>query len=128
MDINSESAGGRSAWDLIRVLLLQKREDLTMVWEDYWKKQFQSRNMVLHFVKARLLSLLLEMSGFMQRKFPAEWVEYNNIVKGNCTAEQLWLITNHLYKILDDLRITKFDLAKIYDRQSFEAENQAHDL
>jgi hypothetical protein len=129
VDFNNETTIGTPAIDIVRVLVLQRRNDLFEAYEKYLINEssgVQSNNSI---VRARLKSWFLEHQAYLKkRKLTAE--EYAKLLN-DLNSEDIKKLEEVIYQLneaLDDLGITKIDTKKVFDTTRVELENQNKNL
>lgn len=124
VDFNSEATVGTPAVDIVRVMVLERLNNLYDGVEDYFKKIEQGYDKDLSVVKARLYSLWLIIEAQVTRKEGKNKAkEYEQKIKSNDFDELKEMIT-YFNKYLDELKLTRLDTKKVYDGSRVEVENQ----
>ena len=126
VDFNNETTIGRPAVDIERVSVLQRRYEYIEALEDYNKHKFMNARKDTSIIRARLVSLFLELQGTIKRHLKEK--EYNELYTNIFNAKdfeinlQSFLIINEF--IDDKLKITRLDTQKYYDASNVEEENK----
>lgn len=137
VDFNNERTIGTPAVDIVRVLILQRRADLFEALEDYNKKDLAGFQAELNIVRARLFSLFLEIEAVLRRRMSKEdyeSLEINNIeemktrILESEDKKEIMKYVHFLNLQLDDIKLTRIDTRKSYDRTSWEEDNKADGL
>lgn len=125
VDFNNEATIGTPALDVERISILQRRYDLIEAYEDYKKKVFNNIGVSIAVVRARLLSLFIEIQATLKRRLDKE--DYNKI-KDCCfnskNEEELKEIIFRINEELDKIRLTRVDTQKVYDSTIVETEDK----
>ncbi len=126
VDFDNEVTVGIPAVDVEKISILQRRHDLLEAYEDYKKKRFSGAGVPLSFVRARLISLFLEVQAMLQRRMKPE--VYNKF-KEDCFTEKADenSILELVYIIngqLDEIKLTRVDTQKVYNERRVEEENK----
>lgn len=128
VDFNSEATVGTPAVDIVRVMVLERANNLYDAYEDYIKKQEQGYDKDLSLIKARLSSLMLILEAQVLRK---EGEEKANILKKQITSndfEKIKEAITHFNIYLDEIKLTRLDTKKVYDKTMVEVENKVKGL
>ena len=127
MEENSlkESYIGIPPQDILKILLLTKRDNCLEAIESYYKQKNHTRTAPLHIVRARLQSLYLETEAMLKRALSTDEYEklYESIFTNDSTEASLIGAFRKINIILDEKRITRLDLGKQYDTTQIELEN-----
>lgn len=126
VDFNSDQTIGTPARDVETITILQRRFEFIEAYEDYKKKRFMGANWSNAIVRARLISLFIQLYGILKRRMTEE--EFNNFRENVFNSKEEKDILECMYYIsdlLDKLNITKIDNIRAYDRTNAEAENLA---
>lgn len=119
---------GRPAWDIVRVLILQRWNDLIEAIEVYQKAELEGRAGELYIVRARLASLFYVIQPMLKKRWPEKdydaFMEKLKIGSPENIINCFYLLNEELYKV----KLTQIDTVKVYDMSSVEAENAAYNL
>jgi len=124
VDFNAEATVSSSAYDILRVLILQRRNDVIDAIESYLKIEEHSTPDT-NIIRARMFSLFLEIQAMLKRKHRPD--EYDSI-KLLCTdkdfvkLQDVFLIIN---EFLDENRLIRIDTKEIYDKTRVSKEDKA---
>lgn len=128
VDFNNEATVSTPATDVVKILILQRRNDFIEAVEAYNKQNAGGIESDPSIVKARLLSLYMEIQPALERSQKED--ELNNI--------QLLLDSNDyldflrcffiINRWLDRTRLIRIDTKKSYDRTIAELENKNYNL
>ena len=120
-----ESYIGVPPQDILKILLLTKRDNCLEAIESYYKQKNHVGNAPLHILRARLQALLLEVESMITRGLkPEEWDKlYKDVFVEEADEQNLITAFRKINFILDAKRITRLDLGKEYDTTSIELEN-----
>lgn len=113
---------GQPASEIIKILILQKRNDLIEAIEHYYKDKYISNMGDLSIIRARLTSLFVELQAMLKRRIPEYEVLKEKVFTSN-KEEELFSIIYQINEILDSVNLTKIDNKKVYDRMRVEEEN-----
>jgi len=125
VDFNNETTVGIPAGDIVRVLILQRRNDLIESLEHYRKEKYVGGFSDLSIVRARLLSLFIEIQGMLKRRLKEEI--YNKLkleVFTSIKEDDLFRMVFEINETLDSIHLTKIDNKVVYDRKRVEIENK----
>lgn len=123
VDFNNETTIGTPAVDVVRILVLQARANLFEAWEDYRKREDQGVIVSVSIVYSRLYTLFEELQASLKRNRPKDYPELLNKIDSKNVVKMIDA-TRYLNEYLDEIRLTRLDTKKVYDRSSFEEENQ----
>ena len=127
VDFNNEMTVSTPATDIVKVLILQRRNDVFDAYE-LWQKQEESgisgngRSLVF----ARIKTLFLELQPMLKRKKNKE--EYEQLTKDISDKNKIEDNIYVLNEFVDELKITKIDSRKIYDSSRAELQNAEKNL
>lgn len=115
---NDQTITGRSAEDILRVIIMERRYNLFEAIENYVKQTVQGNesDQDLSIVKARLFSLFLEIEETVKRtiKDDKKVVELEILLSSNNYGDLL-KATRILMSILDVVKLTRLDTKIPYD-------------
>lgn len=125
VDFNNETTISIAAIDIERVSILQRRYDVIEALEDYKKKRYGGAGAPLSYVRARLLSLFIELQAFLKRKLSEkEYGELQNTCFNSKDEMELVEALFTINEILDSVRLIRVDTQKTYDGTNVEEENK----
>lgn len=126
VDFDNETTIGTPAADVQRISILQRRYDLIEAFEMYKKATYQNANTGSAIVRARLLSLFLELQATLKRRWDNKKYEKikNLIFEKKVEEEKLIEIIFEINEELDKIQLTKIDTKKVYDSGKVEEENR----
>ena len=112
VDFNNDVTVGTPAVDIVRVLILQRRNDVIEAFEHYYKQEEVGYDQEVAPIRARLKSLFLEIAAMITRHEgkgagPEIW---KSIESGE--VDELLDVFIRLNFLLDDVKLTRIDLKK----------------
>lgn len=125
VDFNNETTIGTPSADVVKILILEKRNNLFEAFEDFMKKDVENIAMTKGIVQARLITLFLELQASLKRKMNEE--DYAKLVSDVFGKPDLDKIKEIIYLIneyLDTMGLTKIDTKKQYDTSKTAAEDK----
>lgn len=125
VDFNADATVSSSAIDILRILILQRRNDVIDAIETYRKLEEHSSPDTT-IVRSRLFSLFLEIQAMIKRKHK----EYDQI-KESCDSkdfEELLKTFLELNEFLDMNRLTRIDTKNVYDSTRTSSEDKEKGL
>lgn len=126
VDFNNEATIGTPAIDVVRILVLQRRADLFDAIERYHKLMYQGTAPDITIVRARLVSLFLEIQGALKRREKKDdYIIIKNKVHSD-NSEHIFQAIYYLNEYLDDMRLTRLDNKPHVDKTKWEAGNKAY--
>lgn len=135
VDFNADATVSASAIDILRILILQRRNDVIDSLEAFNRIGSHSTQPDTSVIKARLLSMFMEIQAMLKRKL----TEINKIT-GKTKYEDLrekvssdnydlllesFIIMN---EFLDENRLTRIDTKQVYDSTRVNSEDQEKGL
>ena len=127
VDFNNEMTVSTPATDIVKVLILQRRNDVFDAYE-LWQKQeeegISGNGKALVF--ARIKTLFLELQPMLKRKKKKE--EYGRLTADINNKDKVVDNIYLLNEFVDDLKITRIDSRKIYDSSIAELQNKEKGL
>lgn len=126
VDFNNETTVSTPAGDVVKILILQRRNDLIESIEAYNKARNSGVLADTSIVKARLLSLFFEVQPALERnKNDGDLEEINLLVLSDDYKDLVrgFLIIN---RWLDETKLIRIDTKKQYDRRIAEEENKQY--
>lgn len=135
VNFDNETTVGIPALDIVRILVLEARANVLSSLEEYHKLKFNNVGSNTNLIRARLITWFLEHQAYLKRIYNS--TEDMKIYKGvfndllsekPLSQVRIIEIICFLNETLDNLKITRLDLRKNYDRSSIETENIAHGL
>jgi len=126
VDFNNDVTVGTPAADVERISILQRRYDLIEAYESYKKGRFQNAPTPLSIVRARLVSLFLELQAALQRRLPQkEYEGLKDLIFAIKFDEDDFLkCFFNINNELDTIKLIKIDNQRVYDYQDTELENK----
>ena len=128
VDFNNETTVSTPAVDIVRVLILQRHNDLIEAFEHINKLEGLEQSDDIQIIRARMFSLYLQISEVLTRQLkPEEMTEFKRRLKEGDMAE----LTESIIKInevLDAIKLTRVDTKKVYDPSRVEVENELKEL
>ena len=114
------------AYQLVKVVILQRRNDVIEAFEDYYKKKFNNYVVGLAVVKARLKSLFLEVRALLKHRLKNEsFEELQKLVNSDdlYSLERAFMIVDD---VLYQVRLTSIDDKVRVTSGVAEADNKLH--
>jgi len=126
VNFNNDATIGTPAVDIERISILQRRYELIETFEEYKKKTYKGSIIPIFVVRARLLSLFIEIQATLKRRLKAE--DYKKIrdvsLSSESSEEEIYLVMEKINEELDIMRLIRIDTQKVYDSTNVEAENK----
>lgn len=121
VDFNAEATVSAAATDILRILILQRRNDVIDSIEQYRKIEKHS-DPDTGIIRARLFSLFLEIQAMIKRKRK----DYEDIKRGTLAIDfeplvETFLIMN---EFLDENRLIRIDTKEVYDSTRVSSEDK----
>ena len=128
VDFQNEATVSTPAADIVRILILQRRNDVIDAIEAYHRNKFKGTPAETYEVRARLYSLFLEVQAALQRKakenpeLQEEYALLDQTIKGDADYQRDDDDANHLIQCfeyintwLDTNKLIRIDTKKQYD-------------
>lgn len=128
VDFNNETTISTPAVDIVRVLILQKRENVIDAIEDYTKKISLGYSESTNIIKARLNSLFLENEFLFKARLTAEEYKIVEDSLGSNDIKKLKDSFRLMNRAFYDIKLTKIDTKKEYDNRDIEMDNRENSL
>ncbi len=126
VDFNNDSTIGTPAVDIERISILQRRYHLIEAYEEYKIKKYFGSQIPIHVVRARMLSLFIEIQATLKRRLKKN--EYDElrkkVISEKTTDDEVYELIETINEELDEMRLTRVDTQKVYDSTDVEAENE----
>jgi hypothetical protein len=134
VDWDNEATIGIPASEVERISILQRRYNLIEAFETYKKTKFIGVDSNLNIVRARLLSTFIQLRSLIRRKlkdkkdkedkYDLTYKEMEDICFEGTEEKQIIKAIYLISDLLDEIRLTKIDVIKTYDRENIETENK----
>lgn len=126
VDFDNEATVSVPATDVEKITILERRFNLLEALEAYFKNRFSGAQAPLSIIRARLVSLFMQVEAMLKRQMENKKFEElkNACFGGKIKEEELISHITTINKMLDDLRITRIDNRKVYNQFNVEEENK----
>jgi len=131
VNFENETTVSTPAGDIVKILLLQKREDLHNELEKFNKLKSLGTEPEQAVLKSKIGSLIIELLPYLKRKLKTEEYESKTEVlkkvffnDEEIDSPIILEIIQDINKILDELRVTRIDTRVRYDRSNVEEDNK----
>ena len=131
VDFNNETTISVPAADIVRVLMLQRRNDCIEAREKLMSMGSKGFQVDSSIYRSRLFSYFMELEGMLFRRFEKvevskglsryAWVLGRLGSKEAAELDEVFFFFNHL---LDEIQLTKIDSKKQFDSSRVEIENR----
>lgn len=124
VDFNNDVTIGTPAIDIVRVLILQRRNDVIEAMEAHNKAALQNIASDNSFVRARLSSFFLEIQAALKRHLnDKEYADLKAMIDSDKDEDIMaaFIIMNEW---TDKIRLTRIDTKNQYDSTRTEVENE----
>jgi hypothetical protein len=129
-----EGTAAKSAIDLERISVLERRSYLITLYEEYLKKDvFGNRGGTLFDgVRAALMALILQIEGMLLRAKDKKKVEeWKKLIRDGKDTKEIEDLITELNIYLDEIKLTKLDTKRLRDRsdaiENYEAMGEGED-
>lgn len=132
VDFNSEGTVTTPSWDLLKILALEKRENLILSIEFFYRNKYQGGDEEhdLNMIKTRLWCLYFELEAWLIRSYkdnPQEIIRLKDQIEAADYKIVLEAAT-FLNKFMDNMSLIKIDTKQVYNKKRTEVENEMHQL
>lgn len=125
VNFNNETTVGIPAADIERVSILQRRHDLIEAYEAYNKSYFSGSAVSISTVKARLISLFLQIQAAIKRRWKEkDYIDFKEKIENADEPEEILKIIMAINDELDEMRLTRIDTHTSYNPADTERENE----
>lgn len=130
VDFNNEGTVTTPSWDLLKILALEKRENLLLSIEFFFKNKYQGSDDEhdLGIIKQRLWCLYFELEAWLNRSYCLDDIDR---LKGWIESPDYLIVlqaVTFLNKFMDEKSLIKIDTKQIYNKKRTETENEIHQL
>jgi len=123
VDFQNDSTVSTPPSDLLKILIIQRRNDVIDAIETYYKLQLRNADVPDNIIRARILSLVLELGNAYKRWTDKEHTTTTQTILTGSLMEVLNIF--HEVNIqLDNKKITRIDTRQDFDRKNIEKENE----
>lgn len=128
VDFNNETTVTQAPADLLKILRLEKRNNLFEAMEHYYKMELegQSEHHDFIIIRARALNLVWELAGELERKKKPLKLWLVDLEKGE--EARVMEIISELNMFCDEIGLTRIDIRRVYDVTRTERENKERRL
>jgi hypothetical protein len=129
VDFKTDGTMTTPSWEIIKLLALEKRENLMLAIEFYFKHKYEEHESEqdINIVRARLWVLYYELEAWLKRTFQEEaLLLYRARIDSN-KVDEVFEVVSWLNKFMDDKKLTRIDNIKSIDRTRVELENESDD-
>lgn len=126
VDFNNENTITTPAGDVVKILILQRRNDFIEALEAYRKQINTGVASDIYIVQARLYSFFLELSASLYRTMKPEDFDELKLLLESKYYDDLIRAFNIINMWLDEKKLIRLDTKQQYDRRRAEEENKAY--
>lgn len=132
VDFNSEGTVTTPSWDLLKILALEKRENLILAIEFFHRNKYQGQDEDhdLDMIRTRLWCLYYELEAWLNRSYKDHLEEIEK-VKAQIDDPDYRVVleaVGFLNKFMDNMSLIKIDTKQVYNKKRTEVENEMHQL
>lgn len=128
VNFNNESTITRAPKNILEILIIEKRSYFLDALEQYYKDKFNNRNPTNSVIRARLITLFLDIKTSITRSRDKEEVEVLKDKVMSKNTDDLLEAFDIISDYLDSKKLLQWDSMKTYDPGSVEEENKFHGL
>jgi len=108
VDFNNETTISRPADEIVKILILEKREHVFDMLEFHDKKNGSGVDVDVAFVRSRVWALFLHVRATWKRHHPDDYTVLYRLCRSR-KIDDLILAVEKIDDFLDDLQLTRFD-------------------
>jgi hypothetical protein len=125
VDFRSDATVTTPSWELLKILALEKRENLMLAIEFYFKHKYDDQGIGqdLDMIKSRLWCLYYELEAWLKRTLDETVLKTMRLKIDSKNADEVLEVVTFLNKFMDDKKLTRIDNLKSFDRTRVELEN-----
>jgi hypothetical protein len=125
VDFRSDATVTTPSWELLKILALEKRENLMLAIEFYFKHKYdeQALEQDLDMIRSRLWCLYYELEAWLKRSYAHAELDAVHLKIDSKSADEVFEVVTFLNKFMDDKKLTRIDNLKSFDRTRVELEN-----
>ena len=123
VDFNSDNTITTAPNHILKILILQRRNDVIEALEVYHKNKFQGGNPYTYEVKSRIKSLYYEIRAVLERTLKKEELEKLRKLIDSNEEKELLNAFEQIDDLLDRKKLTRIDSIVEYDYKDIEGEN-----
>lgn len=128
VDFNNEATVSTPAGDVVKILILQRRNDFIDAVEAYTKQEGSGVEGDSSILKSRLLSLYMEIQPALERAKKQEELDEIQLLLDGKDYQDFLRCFFLINRWLDHTRLIRIDTKKSYDRTIAELENKSAGL
>lgn len=130
VDFNNEATVTTPSAKLLQILALEKRENLLLAVEFYYKNKFteQDKGTELGIIKSNLWLLYYELMHMIKRKKKEDEIKALKAKFDSDNEKEVLSAVEELNNFMDDLHLIKIDNKQVYDSTNTELENELKEL
>jgi hypothetical protein len=130
VDFNNEATVTTPSWDLLKILALEKRENLMLSIEFFYKNKYQDADLdhELNIIRTRIWCLYFELEAWINRSYPKPELEVIKALIEDKDYKEVLKVVTFLNKFMDEKNLIKVDTKQVYNKQRTEIENEIHQL
>ena len=125
VDFQNENTTSTPPTDLLKILIIQRRNDIIDAIESYNKLKFLHTDVPDNIIRARMLSLYYELGHALQRWLGKELGDFKDFKKtmAHGDIKEVIELFEKINEHLDIKKITRVDTRQSFDRKDTEEEN-----
>jgi len=130
VDFNNEGTVTTPSWDLLKILALEKRENLLLSVEFFFKNKYQGSDddHDIGIIKTRLWCLYFELEAWLNRSYSIAEIDQLKLWIEDRDYKVVLRAITFLNKFMDEKSLIKIDTKQIYNKKRTETENEIHQL
>lgn len=129
VDFNAGETVTTPSWNVLKILALEKRENLILAIEFYFKNKYLGDNQDhdVDMIRTRLWCIYYELEAWLIRSRTAREIQDFKEFVNHDKPEKVLEAVSFINKFMDEKNLTKIDNIKTIDRTRVELENDNDD-
>ena len=127
-DFRNDGTMTTPSWELIKILALQKREDLMLAIEFYMKHKYEDQHeseQDINFVRARLWVLFYELEAWLKRAYSEQVILLYTGKIDSKEKKDVFEVVSWINKFMDEQKLTRIDNIKKNDTTRVMLDNES---
>jgi hypothetical protein len=126
VDFHSDATVTTPSWEILKILALEKRENLMIAIEFFYKEKYLEADEAhnIDIIRARLWCLYYELEAWLLRTFTSDAVTQLKAKIDSKKVDEVFEVVTFLNKFMDDRNLIRIDNIKPIDKTRVELENE----
>lgn len=130
VDFKDERTVTTPSWEILKLLALEKRENLMLAIEFYFKHKYDDQVLEqdINIVRGRLWCLYYELEAWLKRSYDDVLLASFRVKIDSKDIVEVFEVVTFINKFMDDKKLTRIDTRNVYDKTRVEVENEQSEL